>query len=215
MLTDYWPLAGLRVTTPRLELRLPTTDELVQLAELAGEGVHPPEEMPFLFPWTDLPPPERGRSVLQYQWRMLGQWTPENWALELAVFHEGRPVGIQSLTARNHATLRQVESGSWLGRAHQGKGIGTEMRHAVLHLAFAGLDATDAVSGALCHNAASQAVSRKVGYRPDGIARHVVRDVAVTEQRFRLTREEWTAGAAERPPVTITGLEPCLPLFGL
>ncbi|MFD5318310.1 GNAT family N-acetyltransferase [Streptomyces sp. NPDC127098] len=214
-LTDYWPLAGLRVTTPRLELRLPTTDELVQLAELACEGVHPPEEMPFLFPWTDLPPPERGRSVIQYHWRMVGQWVPENWALELAVLHEGRPVGVQAIAAKNYATLRQVESGSWLGRAHQGKGIGTEMRQAVVHLAFAGLDATDVVSGALSHNATSQAVSRKVGYRPDGIARHVVRDVAVTEHRYRLTRDEWAAGAAERPPVTVTGLEPCRPLFGL
>ncbi|MFD7645577.1 hypothetical protein ACFV4P_33560 [Kitasatospora sp. NPDC059795] len=32
MLTDHWPLAGLSVRTPRLELRLPAEAELAGLA---------------------------------------------------------------------------------------------------------------------------------------------------------------------------------------
>ncbi|TDC68206.1 GNAT family N-acetyltransferase [Streptomyces hainanensis] len=215
MLIDHWPLAGLRLTTPRLELRLPDPEELAELGALAAGGIHPPEEMPFLFPWTDLPPAERARSVLQHHWRTLGAWTPGDWSLLLTVFHEGRPVGLQDVGGKDFAVLREVSTGSWLGRAHQGRGIGTEMRHAVLHLAFAGLGATDAISGAFSHNLASQHVSRKAGYRPDGLARVAVRDQPVTEQRYRLTRAEWEATSDTRPPVTVAGLEPCLPLFGV
>jgi hypothetical protein len=37
--------------------------------------------------------------------------------------------------------------------------------------------------------------------------------VPVREQRFELTRERWET--RPRPPVEISGLERCLPLFGL
>ena len=50
MLIDHWPLLGLRIVTPRLELRLPSGDELAELAELAAEGVHAPDRMPFASP---------------------------------------------------------------------------------------------------------------------------------------------------------------------
>jgi hypothetical protein len=49
-LQDLWPIAGLVVRTPRLELRWPYDDDLVALASLAGEGVHGPDEMPFSTP---------------------------------------------------------------------------------------------------------------------------------------------------------------------
>ena len=71
MLTDVWPLFGLVLRTPRRELRVPSLEQLAGRAELADEGVHDPAAMPFLVPWTDLPPGPRGRSVLQHQWR---QW---------------------------------------------------------------------------------------------------------------------------------------------
>ncbi|GAA4865456.1 GNAT family protein [Saccharopolyspora cebuensis] len=211
MLTDHWPLAGLRVRTPRLELRLPDGAELAALADVALAGVHPPEQMPFAHPWTDLPPAERGRSVLQHHWRALADWSAERWVLPLAVFVEGRPVGIQAVQAQDFAVLRQVSTGSWLGQAHQGRGIGTEMRRAVLHLAFAGLGAEEAVSGAHDDNPASLAVTRKLGYRPDGVQRAVVRGRRSTELRFRLDRAEW----ADRDEFSITGLSPCLPMFGV
>ena len=37
--------------------------------------------------------------------------------------------------------MRTVGTGSWLGRPYQGRGIGKEMRGAVLALAFDGLGA--------------------------------------------------------------------------
>ncbi|WP_037604419.1 GNAT family N-acetyltransferase [Streptacidiphilus rugosus] len=212
MLIDHWPLLGLRVTTPRLELRLPDDDELAELAELAAGGVHEPDRMPFLVPWTDLPPAERARSVVQHHWLCRGNWTPDDWALNLAVFVDGRVAGLQTVAGRRFAVLREIDTGSWLGRRFQGQGIGTEMRAAVLHLGFAGLGAVQATSGALEDNASSFAVSQKHGYEPDGVSRHVVRGVPVTSRRLRLTRERWKARA--QVEVSISGLAPCLPMFG-
>src|SRR6266851_4003442 len=51
MLIDHWPLLGLRLITPRLELRLPSDEELSELADLAAESMHEPGSMPFLVSW--------------------------------------------------------------------------------------------------------------------------------------------------------------------
>jgi RimJ/RimL family protein N-acetyltransferase len=212
MFLDRFPLAGLRLTTPRLELRLPSNEELAELAGLAAAGVHDPDVMPFLFPWTDAPPADVARSVMHHYWLKLGEWTPREWTLNLAVFHSGVVVGQQTISAHELAITREVATGSWLGLRHQGQGIGTEMRAAVLHLAFAGLDAEEAISGAYAHNQASLAVSRKLGYRPDGINRRIVRDALSIEHRLRLSRADWERHRTV--PVTIDGLEPCLPMFG-
>src|SRR6266480_3863974 len=55
MLIDHWPLLGLRLITPRLELRLPIGEELGDLADLAAEGMHDPGSRPFLVSWPALP----------------------------------------------------------------------------------------------------------------------------------------------------------------
>lgn len=65
MLIDHWPLLDLRLTTPDLELRLPTGEELATLADVAAAGVHDPEFMPFGVPWTDGTPQQVARSVIQ------------------------------------------------------------------------------------------------------------------------------------------------------
>ncbi len=168
--------------------------------------------MPFIVPWTDRPPAEVARGVVQHHWSMLGQWAPEDWQLNLSVFHAGEIVGQQTLRGRDLAVLRQVGTGSWLGRRHHGKGIGTEMRAAVLHLAFTGLGAEEAVSSAFADSHASRAVSRKLGYQDNGTARQVVRGAMTTEHRMRLTRAAWERHATT--PVTIEGLVACRPMFG-
>ncbi|MFC4058096.1 GNAT family N-acetyltransferase [Planomonospora corallina] len=206
----HFPIFRLRVTTPRLELRLPSLDDLDALADLAAEGVHDPELMPFTFPWTDAEPAARALGTLQYHFGTWASWSPERWSCLFAVACEGRVVGMQELSGSDFAVTREVSTGSWLGRRFQGKGIGTEMRTAVLHLAFDGLDARYAVSGAFTDDHASLAVSRKLGYRDDGIETHSRRGKAADLRRLRLTRDDWTT----LPGFEIHGLGPCLPLFG-
>ena len=87
--------------------------------------------------------------------------------------------------------MRTVETGSWLGRPYQRQGIGTEMRAGVLALAFDGLGAEIATSGAVEGNPASRRVSEKLGYEPNGEALLAPRGTPVVEQRYRLTRERW------------------------
>jgi RimJ/RimL family protein N-acetyltransferase len=209
----HWPLYGLRLRTSRLELRLPALEELDALAQLSIEGVHDPSWMPFAVPWTDLPPAERARSVMQFHWRTLAGWAPGDWNLQLAVFLDGVVVGVQGISARDFTIMREVRTGSWLGQRYQGQGIGTEMRAAVLHLAFAGLNAESAITAALTDNPASNAVSRKLGYQPNGLVRTRVRDALGYEQRFTLDRDRWQQHRTV--PVEIDDLEPCLPQFGL
>jgi RimJ/RimL family protein N-acetyltransferase len=213
MLTDHWPLLGLRLTTDRLELRMPSAEELSDLADLAADGIHQPDRRPFLASWPGMPPPDRARAVIQRHWQHLGGWSPHDWTLDLAVFTDGQIVGQQEISGRDYPVLREVSTFSWLGVRHHGSGIGTEMRAAVLHLAFAGLGATDAVSGAFDDNIPSLRVSEKLGYQPDGIELAVAHGRVTTTRRLRLTRDRWQT--ADRIPVTITGLPPCLPLFGL
>jgi RimJ/RimL family protein N-acetyltransferase len=213
MKVTHWPLYGLRLRTPRLELRLPTTEELDALGQLAIDGIHDPGRMPFTVPWTDLAPDERARSVMQFHWGQLGGWSADDWMLQLAVFADGEVVGSQAIGARNFTIAREVSTGSWLGLRYQGQGIGTEMRAAVLHLAFAGLNAESAITTAMTDNPASAAVSRKLGYRPNGVFRSRVRDALAIEEHFALDRAGWQRHSTV--PVEIDGLEPCLPQFAL
>ena len=126
---------------------------------------------------------------------------------------DGVVAGSQGVGGRHFTVLREVHTGSWLGRRHQGQGIGTQMRAVVLALAFDGLAAQWAVSAAFEDNPASLGVSRKLGYRDDGIDWHLVRGRPALTRRLRLDRANWQATRAI--PVQIHDLPPCLPLFGL
>jgi len=213
MASSHWPLADLRLQTPDLVLRWPSLNDLHALADLAAAGVHDPEVQPFMVAWTDASPKERARSTLQYHWSCWGSWKPSDWTLELAVIRDDVVVGTQGVGAHDFAVLREVHTGSWLGRRHQGQGIGTQMRAAVLALAFDGLGARWATSAAFEDNPASLGVSRKLGYRDDGIEWHQVRGRPALTRRLRLDRASWQV--TRTIPVQIHGLPPCLPLFGL
>ena len=131
--------------------------------------------------------------------------------LTCGAFVDGQPVGMQDLGATHFSAVRSVETGSWLGQAHQGQGLGREMREAVLHLAFCGLGAEEALSGAFEDNLASLATSRAVGYEENGEARGHRRNGAARTIRFRLGREAWEE--RRRADIEIIGLEKCLHMF--
>ena len=212
-LHTIWPLFGLRVRTPVLELRYATDEDLAEMAEVAAAGVHDPATMPFNNAWTDVAPPRLQINVLLHSWQARGSWSTTSWHLPLAVVVDDAVAGVQAATAKDFPTVREVVTGSWLGESYQGRKLGTEMRHAILHLAFEGLGATQACSGAFDDNASSLGVSRKLGYEPDGRRQVVRRGAAAWQTALRLSRERWDA--QRRDDIEIVGLEPCLDLFGL
>jgi RimJ/RimL family protein N-acetyltransferase len=191
-------LDGLRLRTPRLELRLGSEAELRALAELARAGIHEPGEMPFEVAWTDtIDSPTFVDEFLGFHRARAGASTPAAWRLELITFLGGSPIGTQGVGADNFAAEREVFTGSWLGRAWQRQGLGTEQRAAVLQLAFEGLDARAALSGAWEQNHGSLGVSRKLGYEDVGLRLAYPRGEPVPHRLLRLERDTF------RPPVPV------------
>ncbi|WP_394252228.1 GNAT family N-acetyltransferase [Arthrobacter pityocampae] len=189
-LVRVWPLFGLVLTTPRLVLTPVRDEHLPELIDAVLAGIHDPAEMPFTVPWTDAPRELLITETARHQWRVRAGVSRENWTINFAVLHAGRVIGVQDLTARSFPLLRRVGSGSWLTRTAHGRGLGTEMRAAVLQFAFDHLGATSAVSEAAAWNGASLGVSTRLGYAPNGTSLVETRpgDVDV-QQNLLLTRE--------------------------
>jgi len=213
MRSPYWPLFELRIVTPRLELRPPSDEDLAALADAAAQGIHDPEYMPFGIPWTEGGPEAAARNTLQFNWRIRAEWKPEAWHLSLVTIVDGRVVGMQGIGAKDFALTRTVETGSWLGQRHQGKGIGKEMRAAVLHFAFEGLGADVALSGAWEDNKPSLGVSAAMGYAPNGEHIGVRQGRGDRMIHLRLSRHEWEP--RRRADICIEGLDACRAEFGL
>ena len=169
MTHPLWPLFDLRIRSEHLVLRLPTDDELIDLAALARSGIHGEDEMPFGVPWSTRPSPEFEIGFVQHHWTMRGTWTPEKWWLNLAVERDGTWVAAQTIAADGFAVHHVVDTGSWVARRFQRQGIGKEMRGAVLAFAFDHLGANVAESEAFLDNAASNAVSQEPWLRAERV----------------------------------------------
>ncbi|WP_082046361.1 GNAT family N-acetyltransferase [Arthrobacter sp. L77] len=199
-LVSIWPLFGLVLTTPRLVLTPVRDEHLPELIDAVLAGIHDPGEMPFSVPWTDAPREVLITETAKHQWRLRAGVSTDAWAINFAVLHEGRVIGVQDLTAHSFPLLRRVGSGSWLTRSAQGLGLGTEMRAAVLQFAFDHLGATSAVSEAAAWNGASLGVSTRLGYALNGTTLVEARRGEVDVQqnlllaRADFVRPGWVAG---------------------
>ena len=180
------PLLGLRVTAGPVELRGVTDDLLGPLAELAIKGVHDPDFMPFFVPWSIAPAGEMPRNMAQFHWGQRAAFSPEKWSIDLAVFYDGRLVGSQGYGTADFLVTRIGETGSWLGREFHGRGIGTAMRKVICAFLFDHLGAEYITSSAYSDNPASLGVSRKCGYRENGVTILKRNDKPATLQRLIL-----------------------------
>jgi RimJ/RimL family protein N-acetyltransferase len=164
------PLLALRITAGPVELRGITDDLLGPLADLAID-IHDPDFMPFSFPWSLATPKEMPQNVAQYHWGKRASFSPAQWTADFAVFYDGELVGSQGFSTKDYLVTRGGETGSWLGRRFQGRGIGTAMRQVICAFAFDYLDAEYITSSAFEDNPASLTVSRKTGYADNGTER--------------------------------------------
>lgn len=209
-----YPPLNVEVRTPTLVLAGAIDDLLELLVPIIRDGIVGPDQLPFDDPmslYDDSP---------QREWRWLrGIWTgrarvdPHLWRLYFVVMVDGRPAGMQDLTGTDFAVLGTVSTFSWLEPSVRGRGLGTEMRAAILHLAFAGLDAREATSEAFTDNAASNGVSRALGYEPNGTTWTTRRGQPAQLALWKLTRERWAR--IRRDDIELIGVQACRPVLGL
>ncbi len=195
-----WPLHGLELRTPSLVLRGMTEADAFALADVVPDDLEHDPRFPAL---------TSAQKVLRAYWQAFGGWSADDWVLPFVVLLDGLPIGLQALEGKDFATLRVVDTHSWLVASARGQGFGKQMRAAVLTLAFEHLGAVAAITEAWADNLASLGVSRSLGYVVNGIGLHV--HAGGTREMQRLVLRAWT------PPfeVGVTGLAPCLPLLGL
>jgi RimJ/RimL family protein N-acetyltransferase len=193
-LSEIWPPYQVKITAGDLELRVIRDEDLPGLVELVLDGVHDPGFMPFSFPWTDADPTELPANFVRHHWETRAKFTPERFTLDFAVRRAGELVGTQAFHTEDFAITRTGETGSWLAKRFHGQGIGTRMRRAVCAFAFEELGAVEITSGAFLDNPSSLGVSRKVGYRPNGLKRMARRGVAAMNQKLLLKPEDFVRG---------------------
>jgi len=157
-------------------------------------------------------PEELPLNFAQYHWRCRADFAPSSWALNLGVWSRGELVGVQGVNTNNFVVRRTGETGSWLGAANQGQGLGTLMRQVMCVLLFDHLGFTEVTSGAFVDNPASLAVSRKVGYRVNGTERYERRG-----ELAEMTMLALRSADLVRPdvPVEVTGAERVRRLIGV
>jgi RimJ/RimL family protein N-acetyltransferase len=202
----------IRLATADLELRHLTEADLGTLAAILPPDV---EQDPAATAYPGLDD-ARNRGVVVHQgyWHGRGTWTPESWALSFGVFGDGALLGYQGLEGDDFARLRTVDSSSFLVPGARGRGLGKQMRAAVLSLAFGPLGARFAVTSAWHDNHASLGVSRALGYVDNGVSAHRRGEGVGEMVHLRLTRDAWLSSGWPAQ-VTVAGVEECLPFFGL
>lgn len=204
-----WPVFDLWLRCRDVELRPVREADLPELAALEPDDNEPDPRLAVLPGLSERE--NKQRLFHQGYWRALGTWSPDAWVLHLAVRHQGGLVGVQTLEGEEFPVLRTVDSASWLVPGVRGRGLGVAMRIAVLGLAFDHFGALAAISSATVDNHASLGVSRRVGYRDNGLGFVRSRAGRETLQHLRLPVAEWAHGGE----VEVGNVTPCLPWFGL
>ncbi|GAA2035635.1 GNAT family protein [Terrabacter terrae] len=205
-----WPLHGIRLRTAELDLRVMTEADLPTLCELLPDDL---QMNPHATTYAGLDNRANRRAVLmQGYWRALGMWSPDDWALPFVVRSGDHVLGVQWLEGPDWRADRTVDSSSWLLPGARGKGLGTQMRSAVLALAFDRLGASAAISSAVVDNGASLGVSRALGYRETH--RSVLEHSGEALQHVRLERASWDE-SRRSSGIRVDGVRPALPYFGL
>jgi RimJ/RimL family protein N-acetyltransferase len=209
-----YPPFHVEVATPRLRLLGATDQLLAALVPVVRAGVVRNDEAPFDDPVSLYEPsPVREWRWLRAVWAGRARVEPSWWRLYFVVEVDGDVVGVQDLIAEDFPAFGEVSTFSWLAPNARGRGLGREMRAAVLHLAFVGLGAREATSEAFLDNDASNAVSRSLGYEENGLAWATRRGQPFRLRRWTLSRTRWEA--TQRHDIVLTGVEQCLPFLGL
>lgn len=213
-LTSVFPPFGLRLRCGEITLVGTTPDHVPDLIATAKEGVYDLASglpMPFLFDWPSLP--DQDLNMWQHVWQTWGSFAQDAWALKLSIIVDGRAIGCQDVMNKsNFLATRSLETGSWMGLSHQGRGIGTRIRQMAAMLCFDHLGAEELTSGYIDGNVKSAGVSRKVGYVDNGCRRLPEGDGYRVERLVRLTPDRLVRPAE---PLEVEGVDAFRRFIGL
>ncbi|MGO1974626.1 MAG: GNAT family N-acetyltransferase [Propionibacteriaceae bacterium] len=204
-----YPPLQVSVSTPRLELCGATDELLTALVPAVRNGEADADPLPYDDPMSlyEEDPDLRVHRWLEGVWRGRGAVRAGNWRLPMVVLVDGRPVGMQDLIADNFNLFGTVVTFSWLASSARRRGLGREMRAAVLQLAFDGFRAKEAASDAFEDNRGSNSVSETMGYTRNGTDWETRRGEPALLQRWRITRAEWEP--RRRADIRLDGVEEC------
>lgn len=213
---ELHPPFGLTIRLGGLEMHPVRFDDIPSLLDLIAGGIVSPDVVnhpmnaPFALGEDTM---QRRRESVRFWWSAWQGATPGRWMFPMTVLRDGVIVGVQDIMAADFPALRVAETGSWLGVAHQGKGVGKLMRQAMCMFAFDHLGAVELHSGAFHDNHRSLGVSRAVGYVENG-RRRILRATgeADVEILVKLTPDRLVRPDLE---LQVDGLEPFLEFIGL
>lgn len=199
---EAWPPERLRIRTPRLELRIPTDHELVDLGKRShGRILEPGQEHYFQTGWWRAKQPDYTYNLIRHNAEMKATWAISRWTLYLVPFLEGQGIGQISLRAFSFPRNRSLNTGSWLLPEFRGQGFAREMRAGLLWFGFETLDAYAFTTAARHDNAASIKTTLSLGYKPDR--------ESVDRRHFRIAREKWL----DDTPTEVHGFGRCSSFF--
>lgn len=207
-------LFDLAVVTPRTALMLPVYDDLQSLLSLAAGKIVPPEPQPgwdFVGEWAQVPPPQFQENFILQQWRVRNSFSPESWALSLALLSEGGlPMGMITAWGHNFLQNRSARIAFWTLPEWRGQGLSKEAHRGMLQLLFQGLGAQEVWLRHHPADAISDHIASSLGYLQGGLER-AEDNRGIEMVRRSLPRSAWRPVSG----VEIVGLESSLSLFGL
>lgn len=160
-----------RLETARLTLRPPERDDLQALRALTARNAD------HLRPWSPAPMPGRDpiapaelRAQIE---RQRDEWLQDRTYAFLLEHRNTRAlIGRMTLSQVVRGPMQGANLGYWIDEEYQGSGLITEAAREVVRFAFGPLKLHRVQAGTLPHNAASQRVLQKAGFRQEGYAKN-------------------------------------------
>jgi [ribosomal protein S5]-alanine N-acetyltransferase len=189
------PPLSARLTTERLVLRPPRTDDVAALRlALRRNSAH-------LRPWSVSSAPGEdpssltsvSRAVLRYR----KEWKGGQAYVLLVTPREDerRVLGRVALGGIQRGALLNAHLGYWIDVEHEGRGLMTEAVQEATAFAFAALGLHRVQAAVMPRNAGSQRVLEKTGFRQEGLAQRYLCIAGAWEDHviYAVTAEEWQA----------------------
>lgn len=151
--------------TDGLELRLFEEEDAEPYSELINMNR---DELNKWFPWVEQSRYPEG--VLRFIREARARFE-DGGALELALWHEGKPVGSVGLNDINHRNNRSANIGYWLSKSLWGRGFMTASCRRIIDLAFRERELNRLEIRCAVDNLRSQRIPERLGFKREGVLR--------------------------------------------